>query len=603
MRIVFYGPLINKAYIMKKPLIEPVDELEFTNRKPEMAFIWEMAEKAKKRLGFSVAIISRKGVGKTALLVRAFNELFTQQNEVIPFYLGFGEYKDDERKAAIGLKDLAWYYFKSLVEQYLAFHLKKPEWIAKDQLSMQELEKIAQDHHFDDLKKRIQRFDEFYHQKQYMDAFRYARSFTNIYLYFQEERGIFLVDEFQMLTNVFDSERKGLVDVAGTFQKVAEAKWCPMIVSGSSVSLISKTVFGGMLTRRFSPYYLKPFTQEHSVEYAFKLAQLQQIKITEPIAIEIHELTGGNPFYIWCLFNSFDPEGKELSDSDKLQALYEFEMNDQLGKFKGFWDTHFQKYIKLINENILGLKLLNQLVIAQEEMNINDLSEFLGLDSTEVKQALIKLEQADLVERQTGSIYNRITDPVLAEYISKEYQTEIRGISLHEYLDNFRKEFRRKMGSLSQQLGQVAELYTRHLLMNFAGQTVDGQAIFGTGARKFKLPNFKRVEHRGGVIIKGEQIEFDLLAEGDEVWLIEVKYWKQPVGVSDVEQLAHKVERLAGWGMPLPEYHQVWFFSRNAFNTKASERLSELGILHSDVSGFNQLCRAVGIGQLPVEEA
>jgi hypothetical protein len=48
------------------PFAAAVSPEVFTNRKKELAFLWELAESAKKRQASSKAIIARKGMGKTA---------------------------------------------------------------------------------------------------------------------------------------------------------------------------------------------------------------------------------------------------------------------------------------------------------------------------------------------------------------------------------------------------------------------------------------------------------------------------------------------------------------------------------------------------------
>ncbi len=37
--------------------------------------------------------LRQKGVGKTAVLMRLYNDLFTKQDDVVPFFLTFAPYK------------------------------------------------------------------------------------------------------------------------------------------------------------------------------------------------------------------------------------------------------------------------------------------------------------------------------------------------------------------------------------------------------------------------------------------------------------------------------------------------------------------------------
>jgi hypothetical protein len=173
---------------------------------------------------------------------------------------------------------------------------------------------------------------------------------------------------------------------------------------------------------------------------------------------------------------------------------------------------------------------------------------------------------------------------------------------LQFFVKSHRQNFRKQIGSAARLLGEVAELNTRHVLLSFAGQEVDAAAIFNLESGRLRLPKFNKVEHRTGLVIKGEMIEFDLLAEGEETWLVEVRYRKTPVRANDVEKFMKKLSKTKGWSRlaKLPAGKRLWFFSRSGFDEQATARLRELNILHSDIVGFNALCRTLNIGELPV---
>jgi len=115
---------------MKNPLVEFVDEQEFTNRERELKHFWKRTMKAKRNNGSSVAIIARKGIGKTALLMRLYNDLFTKQDEVVPFFLTFAPYKDRAEKLTVSIFNE--YYFTTIIKQYIAFRLRQPEMVDKN---------------------------------------------------------------------------------------------------------------------------------------------------------------------------------------------------------------------------------------------------------------------------------------------------------------------------------------------------------------------------------------------------------------------------------------------------------------------------------------
>jgi DNA-binding Lrp family transcriptional regulator len=432
------------------------------------------------------------------------------------------------------------------------------------------------------------------------NAFHHAIDFAKTMTSRRGEAGIVMIDEFQVLTEVYDEGLEQFVDITAAFQKAAEARWCPMVVSGSAVSLVVDTVMGGLLARRFGPYYLYPFDQQHSLEYAYKLSRKKQVRLSEEAAAEIHLLTGGNPYYIWCFFNSLGLKERDLSTVAKVETLYTFETIAPEGKIRQFWDSHFNAFSDKINDDKIGFQVLYQLAVAKEEARVEEIAATLGVEIDKVHRAMKNLEQADLIERKSGWIYHRITDPILAAYVAREYQTSVAGQRVEAFIQAQLQDLHRQRGSAARLLGEAAELYTRHLLLSFCGQEVDAAAIFNLDLGKLRLPKFNKVEHRTGLVIEGEMIEFDLLAEGEETWLVEVRYRKTPVRANEVEKFLEKLSKLEGWLPPLPEGKRLWFFSRSGFDDEAAARLHELNILHSDILGFNALCRAVGIGEVPV---
>jgi len=590
--------------------LAPLDDFlgpeEFTNRKQELEFLWSLAEQATQRSAPSYAIIARKGMGKTALMQEFYRQLFTQQNKVVPFYVSFAEYRDKPGVVQFTIEQFISTLFVNFAFQYGAF--KSGKFAAPPTLPRQVSE---QKEFFAALSDSLLEKEFLGHLQalasndinEVWGAFNHAIDFAKTMTSRRGEAGIVMIDEFQVLTQIYDHRYGKFRDITEWFQKPAEARWCPMVVSGSAVSLVVETVMGGLLARRFGPYYLEPFEQQHSLEYAYKLSLKKQIKLSEEAAVEIHRLTGGNPYYIWCFFNSLGLKNKDLSTADKVEALYTFETISLEGKIRQFWDTHFKTYIDKINGDKIGLQALYQLAVAKQEVRIEEIAAALNVEPERARRALKNLEEADLIERQTGSlfpVYQRITDPILATHIAREYQIGLAGQSLDAFLQTQFQNLRQRMGSAARLLGEAAELYTRHLMMSFAGQEVDAASVFNLQSGLGKLPEFTKVEHRTGIIIEGENVEFDLLAEGEETWLVEVKYRKTPAKVNDVEKFLEKLSKLEGWTLPLREGKRLWFFSRCGFDEPAAARLRALNILHSDIFGFNSLCRAVQIGEVPV---
>jgi hypothetical protein len=414
-----------------------------------------------------------------------------------------------------------------------------------------------------------------------------------------KQAGLLIIDEFQLLTHVWDEVIREYRDTTGVFQRPAEARWCPMIVSGSAVSLTEQAVLTSVLARRFKLDYLEPFEENHTVEYVSKLASLNRLNFSDEVASTIHTLTGGNPFYIKCLLDSDSLKDNDLSTPERLLKVYEYEISQKKGSLRDFWDTHFAVYgEKLNSEDTVARAMYFLSIHPGEDIGTHEIAQAIGENNAKTRKILQNFYDADLVERNSLWRYVGITDPVLADYIKRVYKEQIEGQSSEEYHKFLKEEYWKKLGSLNRRVGELAEIYLMMLMEKFNHQRVDAKRVFGIDEGEVKLPLFNgNIEKRSGQIKDGSPTEFDLIAKGeDENWFVEVKYWKTPVGKTEVEKFLNKLK-----GIDLEESKTLvpWFFSRMGFQKEAKDMLQASNIRHSDTEGFNEIAEVVGCVKLP----
>ncbi len=103
----------------------------FTGRKEDLAFFQKWIAGIKKEISKSMAILSRRKTGKTALMQRLYNLTFEQNDGVIPFYY---EMKEGQRWAVDFCRD----FYLTFIWQYLAFKTRRVEYLSvpsEDRLS------------------------------------------------------------------------------------------------------------------------------------------------------------------------------------------------------------------------------------------------------------------------------------------------------------------------------------------------------------------------------------------------------------------------------------------------------------------------------------
>ena len=127
-----------------------------------------------------------------------------------------------------------------------------------------------------------------------------------------------IIDEFQdMKFDVYDTTRahfmamkakglltdQGATDLTATYDRMSQSRKAPMLVSGSAVTLIFRTVMGGPLGGRFDFIYLKPLAVPDGAALLRQLLRiyLPNATVTSENALYASAQTGGHPYYIYYI--------------------------------------------------------------------------------------------------------------------------------------------------------------------------------------------------------------------------------------------------------------------------------------------------------------
>ncbi len=109
----------------------------FVGREAELAFFLAWAERSKLKRAKSRAILARRKKGKTALVQRLFNILYSNNDpKLVPFFI---RVKEDQHY----VHDFAILYYTTFMTQFLGFQLRDPNLI-NDVPSLRGLKKLAQ---------------------------------------------------------------------------------------------------------------------------------------------------------------------------------------------------------------------------------------------------------------------------------------------------------------------------------------------------------------------------------------------------------------------------------------------------------------------------
>ncbi len=418
-----------------------------------------------------------------------------------------------------------------------------------------------------------------------------------------------IIDEFQdmkfyihdvtdeQLKHVHAERKKNLdygggMDLTASYSHISQSRLTPMIVSGSAVTMIFKTVMGGALAGRFGYQYLKPLSIADGATLLQTVLQLytENISISTENALYASTQVGGHPYYLYSIATS-DRENKQFNSKDNIDRMIQYEI--EYGKIGGFWQTHFENNRRYINgdEDVeLGRKIIyyftqynNQLV------DTKTIAAKLQVAKTAVDQKIRKLHQADLVYRRAR--YYAFNDICLMRFIHFFYADEIEGLEKIDLSEQSR---------FNNLKGRFLEIIVQVTMMKFNDEELDG-AWYGRSAQTVKAPLFQIVDSKQTKGSTTRTYQLDVVGKTvrrDLYWVCECKYTKRKMDLSQVHKLEKAVEVLKQEikenEQPIP-HMQLWLVSTGGFTNEVLHYVEEReDIYFTDHDGINSIFRAYG---------
>ncbi|MCP4350371.1 MAG: ATP-binding protein [Desulfobacterales bacterium] len=592
-----------------EPIEDFVGEL-FVDRHEELEMCRKWVNNIPRRHLNSFALLGRRRTGKTAILVKFFNELFWNQDRVIPVFISFSRYLN--HKEPITYYDFARVYFTDYLKSYLAFRHREPLLMGHeyDFNRLRSFAGQAGDEYAVDLCEHYEDILAGDSVSSTHDLVQWVINFPMSKARSRKMPTAIIIDEFQILTNVLDPKQNVHHDLTDSFQRASETKWAPLLISGSAVTLLVEEALGGLLSGRIRGWHLKPMGREYIHDLVFRMGEIHGISVNEEFAEAVWQLAGGYPYSVVKLLNSQHPAAQNFPSLDALEAVMFFEMTNTSGELWQHYDREFRKYSDLLNTGKVTKKVMFWTTkYPEERIDAKRIAVEIGVSMDDVQDSLHKLQQADILIRIGWTLYQGPGDPMLRRYIEYNYHQEIEELSHAESVKNWEQEYKQLRGRMSNFIGEVAEVYIEAVLRAFDNREVDGASYFNT-TEKVKLPVFEKIERRGGIVKGGIPIEIDLTGEwtdtpGSEsggknrksAWLVQVKYTSAPVGKSDIRQFLEQTGKVAAE----KKYANItqWYFAKKGYTASAEQCLQQAGVLHSTLGQFNALAKLVGFFGLP----
>ncbi len=592
---------------MKSQNILPVEEMvaheEFTDRVEILRELTEWIENIGRMASSSTAILSPRRMGKTVLLDRLVNTVFFKpEYRVAPFYFSMKPEK-------ITLRRFLLEYATSFFRQYIAYCRQDPVLFQNRSIRLEDLlESPPEQDRIGLARKMIQDFLRRYEKGGDEDARNHWDAFISVpemLASLSGTRVAVIIDEFQdMKFSVYDTSEehfmemgnrgiltdRGATDLTAAYRRQAQSRKAPMLVSGSAVTLIFRTVMGGPLGGRFGFKYLRPFSIPDGAALLKTLLDLYvpEADIAPENALYASAQVGGHPYYLYCLIVS-DYDGKTFGSRDAIDHLIRYEIRH--GKIFGFWQTHFQDNRKQINsegDEATGKKIIYYFTrYNNRPVEIGEIAQSLKIPKKAVEEKIEKLYLADLVWRTEGRYY-AFNDICLMRFIKFVYAKDVEDV---EEIDLSGQNLFNNLK------GRFLELVVQITMMKFNNEILD-QRFFGKSG-EIRVPRFRFAETRYTKASGSRSYQIDICAREkmeDRVWLCECKYTKTPMGIKQVKKLEDAAAAFRGETAESDQQVpgiQLWLVSTGGFTEEALAYIGERGDVHfSDYEGINAIFRA-----------
>ncbi|RKZ46390.1 MAG: hypothetical protein DRR16_24875 [Candidatus Parabeggiatoa sp. nov. 3] len=411
-----------------------------------------------------------------------------------------------------------------------------------------------------------------------------------------QDMKFYIYDMSQEIFSDLDSKGRlngpGAINLPATYDRQAQSRKAPMLVSGSAVTLIFKTVMGGPLGGRFDFMYMKPMSIPDGAMLLHQTLKYYapDNAITPEHALYASAQVGGHPYYLYCLATS-KYEGKGFGDEKAIDQLIRYEIEN--GKIYGFWLTHFRdnrKYLNADDDLELGKKIIYYFTqYNNQPVDVKGIADKLNVPKQAVEDKIERLYQADLVYRSAEKFYT-FNDITLMRFIKFVYEQDLEGI------DKIDLSQQNLMNTLK---GKFLEMVVEVSMMKFNHESLPGLWFGKTSEVEVPLFQFVRTMTVKGAKTPSYQIDvFGKEQRRNKVWLCECKYTKTPMDIQQVKKLESAAQVLISSheeeGTAMPLIH-LWLVSTGGFRKDVLSYVNaRADIYASDYEGINNLFKAFG---------
>ncbi len=538
----------------------------FTGRRAIMENFEHWLYNIRKEIGKSRALLSRRKKGKTVIMQRLYNIIWTQNDSLVPFF-----YEIREQNMMLG--EFAEDFITSFLSQYYAFLTRKKRFIVR-QLTIYELQELFKNDI--NISELLKSFLINLKNQNCSAMWKVARVTPHSIAVMNNIQVLQFIDEFQNINKyILDSNYKPIKTLAGSYLLTAESRCAPMLVTGSYIGWLRRIIWE-LLPARFNEFQLGNLEEKEGLLMIFKYAQYYEIPITYKTGEYILGLTGGDPYYISIIFEGTFLGKKNFNSINNINDVYEHEITK--GNIKGTWYEYLFKAFSEVN-NINAKRMVLYLFNANgKERTREQIMTDLKLDMTdfELEKKLKALVYSDIISQGESNFDYKISNDKIYEFVFRNiYQKEIDKIG-----QDVGKALRSQIGKHSYDIGHFYEykfetIFNKGFILNDITYNGDKRTIKAVGEI---YRNYIVKETR----LRNMEIDvYGINETGEEVFM-ELKTMKRRTGVKNIEKYIRLKKKLEKNKRPAI----FIFFATAGFTKKAELLLIQNSIFYGDATKY-----------------
>lgn len=417
--------MTDNNFTMRYPLLEKIGNPDLlVGREKIFRLLDKWLQGIPGMLSKSRAILARKKSGKTAIVQRIFNQLWSENGVVIPFYFNIPEKR-------VWYPTFAAEYYCTFASQYISF-LERDEKLVRNPLSLEEIKEYGLAKSIKLLAVDVDSFHQYeamgFHDSMWNIAHTAPHRFAGVF----DQRILVILDEFQNISEFVYRDEKctGKPDdsLPGSYHEYSESKVAPMLVTGSYIGWMIRLMGKYLEAGRLKITEISPMlTGEEGLQAVYKYAEVYDVPITNETAVQINRLCMSDPFFISCVIKS-DYENKDLTGEEGVINTVNYELSDENAEMFKTWTEYIEMAVKRINNTNAKNILLCMSKHADREWTPKELKKELNLDISpnEIHELLEILAQADVIDRTVSDIrYQGLQDGVINLILRNRFEEEI----------------------------------------------------------------------------------------------------------------------------------------------------------------------------------